>query len=159
MDKCTTIQTSRSKQWVKMHVSSSASLRTAYFHYDKRIPENVKTIFIVARFFKSTGRFAISLLPRRVQTWRLFLNFTTIRRLSPTSAVIGTLWWWWPKTRKIFQPLWHPSLPRLRPTLRSVACSYIASTRLPLAVLVVLSYMPRLSCLWDAKNCAYPLNV
>ena len=46
-----------------MQVSSSASLRTAYFHYDKRIPENVKTIFIVARFFKSTGRFAISLFP------------------------------------------------------------------------------------------------
>ena len=145
-----------------MNVSSSASLRTAYFHYVNRgiceFRETLKQL-IASRFFKSTGRFAISLFPRRVQAWRLFLNFTTIRRLSPTSAVIGTLWWWWPKTRKIFHPLWHPSLPRLRPTLRSVACSYIASTRLPLAVLVVLSYMPRLSCLWDAKNCAYPLNV
>ena len=108
-----TIQTTRSKEWViKMNVSSSASLRTAYFHYVNRgiceFRETLKQL-IVSRFFKSTERFAISLFPRRVQAWRLFLNFTTIRRLSPTSAVIGTLWWWWPKTRKIFQLLWHSS--------------------------------------------------
>ena len=60
-----TIQTTRSKEWVlKMNVSSSASLRTAYFHYVNRgiweFRETLKQL-IVSRFFKSTGRFAISL--------------------------------------------------------------------------------------------------